>query len=191
MKKIFVAGHRGMVGSAICRQLQTKSDLEVITLARNELDLSNQLAVQQFLKSEKPDEVILAAAKVGGIHANNTYPAEFIYQNLQIQNNVIHAAHLNDVQKLLFLGSSVFIRGMRQPMTEDALSGALESTNEPYAIAKIAGIKLCESYNRQYGRDYRSVMPTNLYGPGIIITLRIVMLCRHSSEGFMKLKKII
>ena len=113
MKKIFVAGHRGMVGSAICRQLQTKSDLEVITLARNELDLSNQLAVQQFLKSEKPDEVILAAAKVGGIHANNTYPAEFIYQNLQIQNNVIHAAHLNDVQKLLFLGSSVFIRGMR------------------------------------------------------------------------------
>ena len=138
MKKIFVAGHRGMVGSAICRQLQTKSDLEVITLARNELDLSNQLAVQQFLKSEKPDEVILAAAKVGGIHANNTYPAEFIYQNLQIQNNVIHAAHLNDVQKLLFLGSScIYPRHALQPMTEDALlSGTLEPTNEPYAIAK-------------------------------------------------------
>ena len=168
MKKIFVAGHRGMVGSAIYRQLQTKSDVEVITRARNELDLSNQLAVQQFLKFEKPDEVILAAAKVGGIHANNTYPAEFIYQNLQIQNNVIHAAHLNGVQKLLFLGSScIYPRHARQPMKEDALlSGTLEPTNEPYAIAKIAGIKLCESYNRQYGRDYRSVMPTNLYGPG-------------------------
>ena len=168
MKKIYVAGHRGMVGSAICRQLQKKSDVEIITSARDELDLCDQLAVQDFMKSEKPDEVILAAAKVGGIHANNTYPAEFIYQNLQIQNNVIHAAHVNDVQKLLFLGSScIYPRAVEQPMQEDALlTGILEPTNEPYAIAKIAGIKMCESYNRQYGRDYRSVMPTNLYGPG-------------------------
>ena len=168
MKKIFVAGHRGMVGSAICRQLQKKSDVEIITRTRDELDLRDQSAVHAFMKSEQPDEVILAAAKVGGIHANNTYPAEFIYQNLQIQNNVIHAAHLNDVQKLLFLGSScIYPRAVEQPMREDALlTGALEPTNEPYAIAKIAGIKMCESYNRQYGRDYRSVMPTNLYGPG-------------------------
>jgi len=168
MKKIFVAGHRGMVGSAICRQLQKKSDVEIITRARDEVDLCDQSAVHEFMKSEKPDEVILAAAKVGGIHANNTYPAEFIYQNLQIQNNVIHAAHINDVQKLLFLGSScIYPRAVEQPMREDALlTGVLEPTNEPYAIAKIAGIKMCESYNRQYGRDYRSVMPTNLYGPG-------------------------
>ena len=168
MKKIFVAGHRGMVGSAICRQLQKKSDLEIITRTRDEVDLCDQLAVHEFMKSEKPDEVILAAAKVGGIHANNTYPAEFIYQNLQIQSNVIHAAHINDVQKLLFLGSScIYPRAVDQPMREDALlTGILEPTNEPYAIAKIAGIKMCESYNRQYGRDYRSVMPTNLYGPG-------------------------
>jgi GDP-L-fucose synthase len=168
MKKIFVAGHRGMVGSAICRHLQKKSDVEIITRTRDELDLCDQRAVHKFMKSEKPDEVILAAAKVGGIHANNTYPAEFIYQNLQIQNNVIHAAHLNDVQKLLFLGSScIYPRAVEQPMKEDALlTGVLEPTNEPYAIAKIAGIKMCESYNRQYGRDYRSVMPTNLYGPG-------------------------
>ena len=168
MKKIYVAGHRGMVGSAICRQLQKHSDVEIITRTRADLDLSDQRAVQEFMKSEKPDEVILAAAKVGGIHANNTYPAEFIYQNLQIQNNVIHAAHINDVQKLLFLGSScIYPRQVQQPMREDALlSGALEPTNEPYAIAKIAGIKMCESYNRQYGRDYRCVMPTNLYGPG-------------------------
>ena len=168
MKKIFVAGHRGMVGSAICRQFQKKSDVEIITRNRDELDLCDQRAVHEFMKSEKPDEVILAAAKVGGIHANNTYPAEFIYQNLQIQSNVIHAAHINDVQKLLFLGSScIYPRAVDQPMKEDALlTGVLEPTNEPYAIAKIAGIKMCESYNRQYGRDYRSVMPTNLYGPG-------------------------
>lgn len=168
MKKIFVAGHRGMVGSAICRQLQKKSDAEIIIRARAELDLCDQSAVNEFMTIEKPDEVILAAAKVGGIHANNTYPAEFIYQNLQIQNNVIHAAHVNDVQKLLFLGSScIYPRAVEQPMREDALlTGVLEPTNEPYAIAKIAGIKMCESYNRQYGRDYRSVMPTNLYGAG-------------------------
>lgn len=168
MKKIFVAGHRGMVGSAICRQLRQKSDVEIISRNRDELDLCDQRAVHEFMKSEKPDEVILAAAKVGGIQANNTYPAEFIYQNLQIQNNVIQAAHINDVQKLLFLGSScIYPRAVEQPMREDALlTGILEPTNEPYAIAKIAGIKMCESYNRQYGRDYRSVMPTNLYGPG-------------------------
>ena len=168
MKKIFIAGHRGMVGSAICRQLQKKSDVEIITRTRDELDLCDQFSVHQFMKATKPDEVILAAAKVGGIHANNTYPAEFIYQNLQIQNNVIHAAHMNGVQKLLFLGSScIYPRSVEQPMREDALlTGILEPTNEPYAIAKIAGIKMCESYNRQYGRDYRSVMPTNLYGPG-------------------------
>ena len=157
-----------MVGSAICRQLQKQTDGEIITRTRDELDLCDQRAVHDFMKSEKPDEVILAAAKVGGIHANNTYPAEFIYENLQIQNNVIHAAHINDVQKLLFLGSScIYPRAAEQPMTENALlTGVLEPTNEPYAIAKIAGIKMCESYNRQYGRDYRSVMPTNLYGPG-------------------------
>jgi GDP-L-fucose synthase len=168
MKKIFVAGHRGMVGSAICRQLQKQADVEIITRTRKELDLCDQPAVHSFMQSEKPDEVILAAAKVGGIQANNTYPAEFIYQNLQIQNNVIHAAHVNDVQKLLFLGSScIYPRAVEQPMNEEALlTGVLEPTNEPYAIAKIAGIKMCESYNRQYGRDYRSVMPTNLYGPG-------------------------
>ena len=168
MKKIFVSGHNGMVGSAICRQLQQQPDVEIITRTRAELDLCDQAAVLDFMKSTRPDEVILAAAKVGGIHANNTYPAEFIYQNLQIQNNVIHAAHLNDVQKLLFLGSScIYPRQVPQPMRENALlTGILEPTNEPYAIAKIAGIKMCESYNRQYGRDYRSVMPTNLYGPG-------------------------
>ena len=168
MKKIFVAGHRGMVGSAIFRQLQKKTDAEIITRNRDELNLCDQLAVHEFMKSEKPDEVIIAAAKVGGIHANNTYPAEFIYQNLQIQNNIIHTAHIHDVQKLLFLGSScIYPRQVQQPMREDALlTGLLEPTNEPYAVAKIAGIKMCESYNRQYGRDYRSVMPTNLYGPG-------------------------
>ena len=168
MTKIFVAGHRGMVGSAICRQIKNKADVEIITCTRDQLDLRDQLAVHDFIKSERPDEIILAAAKVGGIHANNTYPAEFIYQNLQIQNNVIHAAHVNDVQKLLFLGSScIYPRAVEQPMKEGSLlTGILEPTNEPYAIAKIAGIKMCESYNRQYGRDYRSVMPTNLYGPG-------------------------
>ena len=168
MKKIFVAGHKGMVGSAICRQLQTQLDVEIITCTRQELDLCNQAAVHEFMTIERPDEVILAAAKVGGIYANNTYPAEFIYQNLQIQNNIIHAAHVNEVQKLLYLGSScIYPKQVKQPMREDALlTGILEPTNEPYAIAKIAGIKMCESYNRQYGRDYRSVMPTNLYGPG-------------------------
>ena len=168
MKKIFVAGHRGMVGSAICRKLELQPNLEIITQTRDDLDLVDQSAVHKFMKTEKPNEVILAAAKVGGIYANDKYPAEFIYQNLQIQNNVIHAAHLNDVQKLLFLGSScIYPRAVKQPMKEKALlTGALEPTNEPYAIAKIAGIKMCESYNRQYGRDYRSVMPSNLYGPG-------------------------
>ena len=168
MKKIFVAGHKGMVGSAICRQLKQHSEVSIITRTRKELDLCDQSAIQEFMKSEKPDEVILAAAKVGGIYANNTYPAEFIYENLQIQNNIIHASHMNDVQKLLLLGSScIYPRQVQQPMREDALlTGVLEPTNEPYAIAKIAGIKMCESYNRQYGRDYRSVMPTNLYGPG-------------------------
>ena len=168
MKKIFVSGHNGMVGSAICRQLQQQPDVEIITRTRAKLDLCDQAAVLDFMRSERPDEVILAAAKVGGIHANTKYPAEFIYQNLQIQNNVIHSAHLNDVQKLLFLGSScIYPRQVPQPMRENALlTGILEPTNEPYAIAKIAGIKMCESYNRQYGRDYRSVMPTNLYGPG-------------------------
>ena len=168
MTRIFVAGHRGMVGTAMCRQLEKKTDVQLITRTRSELDLCDQTAVKDFFKNEKPDEVILAAAKVGGIHANNTYPAEFIYENIQIQNNVIHAAHLNNVQKLLFMGSScIYPKLAVQPMNEDTLlTGPLEPTNEPYAIAKIAGIKMCESYNRQYGRDYRSVMPTNLYGPG-------------------------
>lgn len=168
MKKIFVAGHNGMVGKAIVRLLKKRVGVKLILRTRQELDLCDQVSVREFMKLEKPDEVILAAAKVGGIHANNTYPADFIYQNLQIQNNVINEAHLNDVQKLLFLGSScIYPRAAIQPMSENSLlTGALEPTNEPYAIAKIAGIKLCESYNRQYGREYRSVMPTNLYGPG-------------------------
>ena len=168
MKKIFVAGHRGMVGSSICRLLNTQPDITILTCNREKIDLSQQLDVENYIKDNKPDEIILAAAKVGGIQANNTFPADFIYQNLQIQNNIIHAAHLNDVQKLLFLGSScIYPRDTSQPIREDALlSGNLEPTNEPYAIAKIAGIKMCESYNRQYGRDYRSIMPTNLYGPG-------------------------
>jgi len=165
-KRIFVAGHNGMVGSAIVRQLAQRDDVEIITRSRSELDLLNQNAVNDFFAAEQIDQVYLAAAKVGGIHANNTYPAEFIYQNLIMECNIIHAAHLNNVQHLLFLGSScIYPKLAAQPMTEAALlTGVLESTNEPYAIAKIAGIKLCESYNRQYGRDYRSVMPTNLYG---------------------------
>lgn len=168
MKKIFLAGHRGMVGGAICRQLKEQSDVQIITRTRAELDLCNQSDVLNFVKAEKPDEIILAAAKVGGIYANNTYPAEFIYENLQIQNNVINAAHLSGVHKLLFLGSScIYPKQARQPISEERLmTGALEPSNEPYAIAKIAGIKMCESYTRQFGRDYRSVMPTNLYGPG-------------------------
>ena len=167
-KRVFVAGHNGMVGSALVRQLQQQEHIELVTLNRNELDLTSQAAVQAFFACEKVDQVYLAAAKVGGIHANNTYPAEFLYENLMIQANIIHAAHLADVQQLLFLGSScIYPKLATQPMREDALlTGTLESTNEPYAIAKIAGIKLCESYNRQYGRDYRSVMPTNLYGQG-------------------------
>jgi len=166
IKNIYIAGHRGMVGSAIIRQLKSAKDIKVITRTHAELDLTNQAAVQAFFAEEKIDQVYLAAAKVGGIHANNTYPAEFIYQNLMIEANIIHAAHINDVQKLLFLGSScIYPKKATQPMQEEALlTGVLEATNEPYAIAKIAGIKLCESYNRQYGRDYRSVMPTNLYG---------------------------
>jgi GDP-L-fucose synthase len=170
--KIYVAGHRGMVGSAIVRTLQQQGQTNIVTRTHAELDLTNQAAVNAFFATERPAQVYLAAAKVGGIHANNTYPAEFIYQNLMVQANVIDAAFHNGVQKLLFLGSScIYPKLAAQPMAEDALlTGPLEATNEPYAIAKIAGIKLCESYNRQYGAshgvDYRSVMPTNLYGPG-------------------------
>ena len=171
-EKIYVAGHRGMVGSAILRNLEHKGYTNFVTRSHAELDLTNQVAVRTFFEKERPSQVYLAAAKVGGIHANNTYPAEFIYQNLMLQNNVIDAAFRSGVQKLLFLGSScIYPKQAQQPMAEDALlTGVLEPTNEPYAIAKIAGIKLCESYNRQYGQshgvDYRSVMPTNLFGPG-------------------------
>ena len=171
-QKIYVAGHRGMVGSAIVRNLKAKGYDNIVTRTHAELDLTNQAAVKLFFEQEKPDQVYLAAAKVGGIHANNTYPAEFIYQNLMMEANVIHQAFANGVKRLLFLGSScIYPKLAPQPMSEAALlTGILEPTNEPYAIAKIAGIKLCESYNRQYGQsheiDYRSVMPTNLYGPG-------------------------
>jgi GDP-L-fucose synthase len=170
--KIYVAGHRGMVGSAIVRTLHSKGFDNIITRTRTQLDLCNQADVEQFFQEEKPDQVYLAAAKVGGIYANNTFPAEFIYQNLMIESNIIHQSFVSGVKKLLFLGSScIYPKMAEQPMSEEALlTGQLESTNEPYAIAKIAGIKLCESYNRQYGAshgiDYRSVMPTNLYGPG-------------------------
>ena len=168
MTKYYIAGHRGMVGSAIARQLQAAGETNIVTRTHAELDLTNQLAVRDFMQAERPDVVILAAAKVGGIHANNTYPAEFIYENLMIECNVIHEAFAAGVQKLLQLGSScIYPKAVPQPMREDALlTGTLEPTNEPYAVAKIAGIKLCESYNRQHGVDYRSVMPTNLYGPG-------------------------
>ncbi len=172
MTKIYVAGHRGMVGGAILRQLLTRAaageDITLITATHSELDLTDQAAVNAFMAREQPNVVILAAAKVGGIHANNSYPADFIYENLMIECNVIHAAFLAGVQRLLQLGSScIYPKNAPQPMSEDALlTGTLEPTNEPYAIAKIAGIKLCESYNRQHGTDYRSVMPTNLYGPG-------------------------
>ncbi|CAI8724063.1 GDP-L-fucose synthase [Methylococcus capsulatus] len=166
--RIFVAGHRGMVGSAIVRLLRRRGHTNILTRTRSELDLTDQAAVRAFFQAEKPDQVYVAAAKVGGIHANNTYPAEFIYQNLMIEANLIHEAWRAGVQRLLFLGSScIYPKFAPQPMGEDALlTGMLEPTNEPYAIAKIAGIKLCESYNRQYGTDYRSAMPTNLYGPG-------------------------
>ena len=165
-KRIFVAGHRGMVGSAIVRQLELSGNCEIITRCRLELDLTSQNAVRTFFQSESIDEVYLAAAKVGGIHANNEFPADFIYENLMIQSNIIHQAFSAGIKKLLFLGSScIYPKLASQPMRETALlTGTLEPTNEPYAIAKIAGIKLCESYNRQYGVDYRAVMPTNLYG---------------------------
>ena len=164
--KVYVAGHRGLVGSAIVRQLEARGFTNLITRTHRELDLTDQTAVREFFDAEKPDYVILAAAKVGGIHANNTYPAQFIYENLMIESNVIDAAYRNGVQRLLFLGSTcIYPKAVEQPMREDALlTDVLEPTNEPYALAKIAGIKLCESYNRQYGTDFRSVMPTNLYG---------------------------
>ncbi len=172
MRRIYVAGHRGMVGSAILRRLQARQAageaLELLTRTHAALDLTDQRAVRDFMQAQRPDVVILAAAKVGGIHANNTYPADFIYENMMIAGNVIHQAFAAGVTRLLYLGSScIYPRQAPQPMREDALlTGVLEPTNEPYAIAKIAGIKLCESYNRQHGTDYRSVMPTNLYGPG-------------------------
>jgi GDP-L-fucose synthase len=164
--KIYIAGHRGMVGSAIFRQLKDRGFDNLITRSRQELDLTNQSSVQDFFLQERPDFVVLAAAKVGGIYANNTYPADFIYQNMMIEFNVIHAAYKSKVKRLLFLGSTcIYPRDADQPMREDALlTDVLEPTNEPYALAKIAGIKLCESYNRQFGTDFRSIMPTNLYG---------------------------
>jgi len=171
-QKIYIAGHRGMVGSAIVRELKKRGFFNLVYRTHEELDLTNQSDVANFFTKERPDQVYLAAAKVGGIHANNTYPAQFIYENLMVQNNVIHQAFVSGVKKLLFLGSScIYPKLAPQPMGEDTLlTGKLEPTNEPYAIAKIAGIKMCESYNRQYsqshGIDYRSVMPTNLYGPG-------------------------
>jgi len=170
--KIYIAGHRGMVGSAIERQLRARGFHNIVARTHSDLDLCNQFAVQDFFENEQPEQVYLAAARVGGIHANDAYPAEFIYQNLMMQSNVIHQAFKVGVKKLLFLGSScIYPKFAPQPMSEDALlTGVLEPTNEAYAVAKIAGIKLCESYNRQYGKshgiDYRSVMPTNLYGPG-------------------------
>ena len=166
--KIYVAGHRGLVGAAIMRQLDANNFSNIITRTHAELDLCNQSAVQSFFAEQKPEYVILAAAKVGGIHANNTYPAEFIYENIMVEANIVDASYNNNVKRLLFLGSScIYPRLAEQPMREDSLlTSELESTNEPYAVAKIAGIKLCESYNRQYGTDYRSVMPTNLYGQG-------------------------
>jgi GDP-L-fucose synthase len=166
--RIYVAGHNGLVGSAIVRTLRAQGHTNIVTRSHKELELTDQAQVREFFRTEKIDQVYLAAAKVGGIHANNTYPADFIYDNMMVQANVVHEARFNGVQKLLFLGSScIYPRMAPQPIKEEYLmSGMLEPTNEPYAMAKIAGIKLCESYNRQYGTDYRSVMPTNLYGPG-------------------------
>jgi GDP-L-fucose synthase len=167
-KRIYVAGHRGMVGAAIVRALRQRGYANLVTRSHAELDLSDQRQVREFFEMERIDEIYLAAAKVGGIHANNAYPADFIYQNLMIEANVVHQAWRSGISKLMFLGSScIYPRDTQQPIAECALlSGKLEPTNEPYAVAKIAGIKLCESYNRQYGTDFRSVMPTNLYGPG-------------------------
>ena len=164
--KIYIAGHRGLVGSAIVRKLKERGFANLLMHAHTDLDLTNQSQVQKFFQQKKPDYVILAAAKVGGIHANNTYPADFIYQNIMIEANVINSAYENKVKRLLFLGSTcIYPKAVEQPMREDALlTDVLEPTNEPYALSKIAGIKLCESYNRQYGTDFRSVMPTNLYG---------------------------
>lgn len=166
--RVYIAGHRGMVGGAIVRCLQKESEIEVITRTHEELDLTDQKSVREFFASERIDQIYLAAAKVGGINANDRYPAEFIYENLMIESNVIHEAWRAGIQNILFMGSScIYPKLAPQPMSEDALlTGLLEPTNEPYAIAKIAGIKLCESYNRQYGTDYRAVMPTNVYGPG-------------------------
>lgn len=166
--KVFVAGHMGMVGSAICRKLHSQKGIKVIVRKKYELDLRNQKSVSNFLNDVKPDVVVLAAAKVGGVLANYNYPAQFIYDNLQIQNNIINSSHENNVDKLMFLGSScIYPKFAEQPIVEDALlTGPLEPTNEPYAIAKIAGIKMCESFNKEYGRDYRCIMPSNLYGPG-------------------------
>ena len=165
--KIFLAGHNGMVGRSILSKLSSHNDKIVVCRARDELDLLDEVSVKKFFKNEKFDGVIIASAKVGGIFANNTYPADFIYENIQIQNNIINIAHNTDVEKILFLGSScIYPKDCKQPIKESSLlTGALEPTNEPYAVAKIAGIKMCESYNRQFGRDYRSLMPTNLYGP--------------------------
>jgi len=168
MKRVFVAGHKGMVGSAICRRLQEDKNTVVLTASRDQVDLINQQEVRNFFRDNVIDEIYVAAARVGGIHANNEYPASFIYENIMIQSNIIHAAFESGVGRLLFLGSScIYPRLSTQPISESQLlTGPLEPTNEPYAVAKIAGIKMCESYNRQYGTDYRSVMPTNLYGPG-------------------------
>ena len=164
--KIYIAGHRGLVGSAVLRNLESKGFNNLLTKSHKDLDLTNQTKVKNFFDKEKPDYVILAAAKVGGIYANNTYPADFIYQNTMIETNIIHSAYENKVKRLLFLGSTcIYPKEIKQPMQEDALlSNKLEPTNEPYALSKILGIKLCESYNRQHGTDFRSVMPTNLYG---------------------------